>query len=148
MLDQSKINNNEKEDIVKQDTVEEVIEDFTMIESEPEEEEVEVEEAPKPVKKVKVKKEPKKVVEGEKPNIFLTFAAAVLDAGIVGLLTFGAYYLVDIIMRHVFGYYVVKKAEMALTIYTVILVLYVSIMEATAQFTVGKRIFGVRVSRN
>ena len=132
MSDDLKIkDSNENEDMV-----DEVVEDFTMENSE---------------KNNDVKNVSKKVINKDserKPNFFASCAAAISDAVIIGVLSFVLLYVIDFILRKIVGVYIVDKNQMLFILYVVVSLLYVSILESTLGFTVGKTVLGIKVARN
>ena len=138
MLDQkNNINDNEEEDMV-----EEVIEDFTMVEI-PELEETEASEAVS-----EEEAEPSvNSKAGMKPGFFTALLSAASDAVIIGVLTYGLLYLVDFILRITAGLYIVEKTQMLCILFFVATILYFSILESTIGATVGKKIVNLKVVR-
>lgn len=135
MSDDSKIkDSNENEDMV-----DEVVEDFTMVQSENGEENIEVEKVSEKIVNEK---------SGKKPNFFASCAATISDAIIIGVLAYILLYVVDFILKNVVGLYVVEKNQMLFLLYVIVSLLYVSILESTLGFTVGKTVLGIKVARN
>ena len=83
-----------------------------------------------------------------KPNFFASCAAAISDAVIIGVLSFILLYVIDFILRKIVGVYIVDKNQMLFILYVVVSLLYVTILESTLGFTVGKTVFGIKVARN
>ena len=142
MSDESKIkDSNENEDMV-----DEIIEDFTMVQSEDSEEEF----TEKQVEDNEEELSEKLVDEnsGKKPGFFASCAATISDAIIIAVLAYVLVYVVDFILRKAAGLYIVEKNQMLFLLYVVVSLLYVSILESTLGFTVGKTVFGIKVARN
>lgn len=148
MSDESKIkDSNEDEDMV-----DEIVEDFTMVKRENTEEEfteddVESAEA-EDTEEEEVSEEVVNENSGKKPSFFSTCAATISDAVIIAVLAYVLVYVVDFILRKAAGLYVVEKNQMLFLLYVVVSLLYVSILESTLGFTVGKTVFGIKVARN
>jgi hypothetical protein len=126
----------------EEDMVEEVVEDFTMVEI-PEQEEaseaLETEEADKmPASASK---------ESIKPGFFSALLAAASDIIVIGVLTYGLLYLADFILRIAAGFYIVDKIQMLAFLFLVVSILYFSILESTIGASVGKKIVNLKVVR-
>jgi len=135
MSDDLKINDSNEND----DMVDEVVDDFTMVQSEDGDEVIETEVIPE-----------KTVDEnsGNKPSFIASCAATISDAIIIGVLAYILLYVVDFILRKAAGLYIVEKSQMLFIIYVAVSLLYVSILESTLGFTVGKTVLGIKVVRN
>lgn len=135
MLDQKNKNNDSEED---DDMVEEVLEDFTMVEIPELEEEQGKEKTSEETEVVNPK-------AGQKPNFLTTFLAIVSDLLVIGVLSYACLYLIDFILRITAGFYIVEKNQMLAIIAVVVAILYMSILESTLGATVGKKIVNLKV---
>lgn len=89
------------------------------------------------------------IVECDDKVSFLNSLAAVfIDEAIVGVISFGVLYLVDLLMRSIAGYYIVEKAPMYLIIFVIITLFYTSIMENKKNGqTFGKKIMKLKTTK-
>ena len=139
MLDQkNNVNDNEEDDMV-----EEVVEDFTMVEI------PELDEAQTSDTEITEEAEPSvNPKAGLKPGFFSALLAAASDVIVIGVLTYGLLYLVDFILRVTAGFYIVEKTQMLGVLLLVAAILYFSILESTIGSTVGKKIVNLKVVRD
>ena len=131
MSDDEKIDNNEEH--TPDDMVDEVVEDFTLVDSDKESK--------------KTPDKPSKEVSSD-GNFLVFLAAAASDLVIEGVLTAAVFFIVDFIMRLISGYYIAEKATMAIILYAVVALLYVTIMHTQKEATVGEKVFGLKISKN
>ena len=134
MSDNSNIKNSDK----NEDIVDELVEAYTMVPSRDDEME--------PIKNEAEDTEVQEVFE-KKPSFFASCAATVSDAIIIAVLAYALMYIVDFILRNTVGLYIIEKNQMLFLLYVIVSLLYVSILESTLGFTVGKTVFGIKVTR-
>ena len=134
MSDNSNIKNSDK----NEDIVDELVEAYTMVPSRDDEVE--------PIKNEAEDTEVQEVFE-KKPSFFASCAATVSDAIIIAVLAYALMYIVDFILRNTVGLYIIEKNQMLFLLYVIVSLLYVSILESTLGFTVGKTVFGIKVTR-
>ena len=135
MSDDLKIKDSNEND----DMVNEVVDDFTMVQSENGD------------KVIKTEEVTEKIVDensNKKPSFIASCAATISDAIIIGVLAYVLLYVVDFILKNALGLYIVEKNQMLFILYIVVSLLYVSVLESILGFTVGKTVFGIKVVRN
>lgn len=143
MSDNSKNNDsNENEDMV-----DELVEDYTMVPGRIGDEET-TEGDPEDTESEEVFEKIIDENSGKKPSFFASCAATISDAVIIVVASYILMYVVDFILRIAVGLYIVEKSQMLFLIYVVVSLLYVSILESKLGFTVGKTVFGTKVTRN
>ena len=140
MSDDFKINDsNENEDMVN-----ELVEDYTMLPNKDGADELIEKEA----EAEDISEKSVNTNSGKKPNFFASFAAIISDGIIIAVLSYLLLYVVDFILRRTAGVYVTEKSQMLFLLYVIVSLIYVSVLESTLGFTVGKTVFGIKVARN